>query len=63
MKNTSKNLFRFDFLMMGEGYHNNHHKHASSANFGVKWYEIDLTYLIMILLNTLGIIKIKANIK
>ena len=26
MKNTSKNLFRFDFLMMGEGYHNNHHK-------------------------------------
>jgi stearoyl-CoA desaturase (delta-9 desaturase) len=59
MKNTSKNLFRFDFLMMGEGYHNNHHKHASSANFGVKWYEIDVTYLIIKLLNAFGLIKLK----
>ncbi len=59
MKNTSKNLFRFDFLMMGEGYHNNHHKHASRANFGVKWYEIDITYLIIKLLDALGYIQLK----
>ena len=57
---TSKNLFRFDFLMMGEGYHNNHHKHSSRANFGgVHWYEIDITYLIIRLLNGLGVIKLK----
>jgi stearoyl-CoA desaturase (delta-9 desaturase) len=60
MKNTSKNLFHFDFLMMGEGYHNNHHKHASSANFGVKWHEIDITYLIIRMLDFLGIIQLKA---
>ena len=59
MKNTSKNLFPFDFLMMGEGYHNNHHKHASNPNFGVKWHEIDVTYLIIKLLNTFGLIKLK----
>jgi len=59
MKNTSKNLFRFDFLMMGEGYHNNHHKFASSANFGVKWHEIDITYLIIKLLNAFGFIQLK----
>jgi stearoyl-CoA desaturase (delta-9 desaturase) len=59
MKNTSKNLFRFDFLMMGEGYHNNHHKHASSPNFGVNWYEIDITYVIIRILDTLGFIKLK----
>jgi stearoyl-CoA desaturase (delta-9 desaturase) len=59
MKNTSKNLFRFDFLMMGEGYHNNHHKHASRANFGEKWYEIDITYLIIRVLDALGFIKLK----
>ncbi|MBL4604515.1 MAG: fatty acid desaturase, partial [Flavobacteriaceae bacterium] len=59
MKNTSKNLFRFDFLMMGEGYHNNHHKFASSANFGVKWYEIDITYLIIRVLDVFGFIKLK----
>jgi stearoyl-CoA desaturase (delta-9 desaturase) len=60
MKNTSKNLFRFDFLMMGEGYHNNHHKHASNANFGVKWYEIDITFLIIKLLNAIGCIQLKT---
>ena len=59
MKNTSKNLFRFDFLMMGEGYHNNHHKYASRANFGVKWYEIDVTYLVIRLLDALRIIHLK----
>tara|TARA_B100000768_G_scaffold66485_1_gene63926 strand:- start:6382 stop:7155 length:774 start_codon:yes stop_codon:yes gene_type:complete len=59
MKNTSKNLFPFDFLMMGEGYHNNHHKNASSANFGVKWHEVDITYLIIRLLNTVGCIQLK----
>ena len=58
MNNTSKNLFHFDFLMMGEGYHNNHHKNASRANFGVKWHEIDMTYLIMKLLNSVGIIRL-----
>lgn len=60
MKNTSKNLFHFDFLMMGEGYHNNHHKHATSANFGVKWHEIDITYLIIRVLDFFKIIKLKA---
>lgn len=59
MKNTSKNIFRFDFLMMGEAYHNNHHEHASRANFGVKWHEIDITYLIIRLLDACGVIQLK----
>ncbi len=59
---TSKNLFRFDFLMMGEGYHNNHHKYSSRANFGgIHWYEIDLTYVIMRILNKIGVIKLKTS--
>lgn len=57
---TSKNLFKFDFLMMGEGYHNNHHKFASSANFGgIRWHEIDVTYQIMRVLHFFKIIEIK----
>lgn len=59
MSNTAKNFMPVDFLMMGEDYHNNHHKFPSSANFGVKWYEIDPTYHIMKLLDFVGIIKIK----
>lgn len=59
-KDTSKNLFRFDFLMMGEGYHNNHHKFASRPNFGgVRWYEIDVTYIIMRILHRIGAIQMK----
>ena len=61
-KDTSKNLFKFDFLMLGEGYNNNHHKHSSSPNFGgVRWHEIDITYKIMQLLNLLGIIQLKPS--
>lgn len=64
VKDTSKNLLPFDFLMMGEAYHNNHHKHGSRANFGgVRWYEIDPTYIIMRILSTLRIIKIKNSKK
>ena len=62
IKNTSKNLFRFDFLMMGEGYHNNHHKNANSPNFGVKWYEIDITFQIIKILDVLGFIKLKKHL-
>ena len=64
LKDTSKNLLPFDFLMMGEAYHNNHHKHGSRANFGgVKWHEIDPTYFIMKVLNKLQIIKLKSYYK
>ncbi|OIQ30318.1 MAG: acyl-CoA desaturase [Bacteroidetes bacterium MedPE-SWsnd-G2] len=60
LKDTSKNLLPVDVLMMGEAYHNNHHKHASKANFGVKWHEFDPTYFIMRIFNKIGIIKINA---
>ena len=59
-KDTSKNLLPFDFLMMGEGYHNNHHKYASRANFGgIRWHEVDITYQIMRVLDFFGIIQLK----
>ena len=62
VSDTSKNLFPFDFLMMGEGYHNNHHANSGSANFGgVKWHEIDLTYCIMVVLDKLKLIRIKKS--
>ena len=50
--------------MMGEGYHNNHHKHGGRANFGgVRWYEIDVTYYIMILLDKMKLIQLKPVAK
>ena len=56
--NTSMNLLPFDFLMFGEGYHNNHHKDGTRANFGVKWYELDLAYPIIKIFDFVGIIKL-----
>ncbi len=57
---TSKNLLHFDWLMMGEAYHNNHHKSGSRPNFGgVRWHEIDITYQVMRLLNFFGWIRLK----
>ncbi len=58
LNNTSENLFHVDILMLGESYHNNHHKHPSALNFGVKWHEIDPIYPVIRLLALLRVIKI-----
>ncbi len=57
MNNTSENLLHIDWLMLGESYHNNHHKFPTRANFGVKWHEVDPIYPIVLVFKTLGIIK------
>jgi len=61
MKNTAENLLVVDFLMLGESYHNNHHKHPSSVNFGFRWHEIDPIYLVILLFNKLGIIHVPVQ--
>ena len=58
LKNTSMNLFFIDIFMLGESYHNNHHKHPSSINFGSRWHEIDPIYPVIRLLARLRIISI-----
>jgi stearoyl-CoA desaturase (Delta-9 desaturase) len=59
VEDTSVNLMPFDFLMFGEGYHNNHHKNGTRVNFGVKWYELDPAYPIIRIFDWVKIIKIK----
>lgn len=62
MKNTSTNLFKIDFLMLGEAYHNNHHKNPSATNFGFRWHEFDPTYQVIRLFNWLKIIRIHKQV-
>lgn len=59
LNNTSRNLLPVDVLMLGESYHNNHHKYPSSLNFGVRWFEIDPVYPVLVIFNWLGIIHFK----
>lgn len=62
VKDTSTNSLPFDFLLLGENYHNNHHKHGGRANFGgVRWHEIDITYLIILGLDKLGVVKLARS--
>lgn len=63
VKDTSKNILPVDFLMLGEGYHNNHHKHASRPNFGHRWFELDPVYFAIRFFNFLGIIQLKGQQK
>jgi stearoyl-CoA desaturase (Delta-9 desaturase) len=58
---TARNLLPLDILMMGESYHNNHHKFGGRANFGVKWHEFDPTYPIIKILAFCKIITLKKN--
>ncbi len=54
----SKNSTPFGVLMMGELFQNNHHYHMHNPNFARKWFEFDMTYLVMRLFNRLHIIRI-----
>lgn len=44
-------------LTMGEGWHNNHHAYPSSARQGFRWWEVDATYYILLLLARLGLVR------
>lgn len=59
--NTSRNLFRLDLLMLGEGYHNNHHKYPSRSNFAMKGGEWDPCYPVIRAMDKLGIIHINKK--
>ena len=41
---------------MGEGWHNNHHAYQSSARQGFRWWEMDVTYYVLVVLCWLGIV-------
>jgi len=34
-------------VTFGEGWHNNHHAHQRSAAHGLRWWEFDITYLLI----------------
>jgi stearoyl-CoA desaturase (delta-9 desaturase) len=53
----SRNSLPMDFLMLGELFQNNHHKHPNRVNFGMRAFEFDPSYPVIKLLALLGIIK------
>jgi fatty-acid desaturase len=44
-RDKSTNLWWVALLTYGEGWHNNHHAYQTSARHGLRWWEVDLTYI------------------
>ena len=52
----SRNNWLLGLLAMGEGWHNNHHRYAVSARQGFRWWEIDLSYMILRMFQWVGLV-------
>lgn len=55
-KDNSRNNILLAILTLGEGWHNNHHHYPATARQGFMWWEIDITYYVLKLMEKLGII-------
>ncbi|MCZ7563701.1 MAG: fatty acid desaturase [Burkholderiales bacterium] len=56
---ASTNIVPFGILIGGEELHNNHHAYATSAKLSNKWYELDIGWLYIRILQALGLAKVK----
>ncbi len=44
-KDDSTNNWWVALITFGEGWHNNHHAHPTSARHGLAWYELDIGWI------------------
>jgi fatty-acid desaturase len=56
-RDDSRNNWWVALITFGEGWHNNHHAHPTSARHGLAWYELDLSWIQITILKYLGIAK------
>jgi stearoyl-CoA desaturase (delta-9 desaturase) len=53
----SRNNALLALLALGEGWHNNHHHYQRSARQGFYWWELDLTYYVLKLLELARVVR------
>jgi stearoyl-CoA desaturase (delta-9 desaturase) len=56
----SRNNVVFGVLALGEGWHNNHHAFPTSARHGLAWWQLDVSYLVIVVMSWLGL---ASNVK
>ncbi|MBL8511753.1 MAG: fatty acid desaturase [Betaproteobacteria bacterium] len=59
VSDTSTNIVPLAFWIGGEELHNNHHAFPTSARFSMRWYEFDLGWLYIRILEILHLAKVK----
>ena len=52
----SRNNPLLALLTLGEGWHNNHHQFPSSVKHGLRWWELDISYYLLFMMEKLGLI-------
>ena len=57
-EDASTNIVPWGILIGGEELHNNHHAFATSAKLSNKWYEFDVGWMYIRVLETLGLAKV-----
>jgi fatty-acid desaturase len=56
-RDDSRNNWWVALITFGEGWHNNHHAHPTSARHGLAWYEFDPSWLTLKVLRYFGIAR------
>lgn len=56
-RDLSTNSWWVALMTWGEGWHNNHHAHPTSARHGLAWYEVDLNWYAIWTLKKLGLAR------
>jgi stearoyl-CoA desaturase (delta-9 desaturase) len=59
---AATNIIPFGILIGGEELHNNHHTFATSAKLSSKWYEFDIGYAYIRMMEMVGLAKVKKTI-
>jgi len=59
---ASTNIVPWGILIGGEELHNNHHSFATSAKLSAKWYEFDIGWMYIRILEMLGLAKVRKVI-
>ena len=54
---SSTNCWWVALLTYGEGWHNNHHAYQYSARHGIRWWEVDITWMIIRVLEVVGLAR------
>jgi stearoyl-CoA desaturase (Delta-9 desaturase) len=59
VSDASRNIVPWGILIGGEELHNNHHAFASSAKLSSKWYEFDIGWMYIRIMEVLGLATVK----
>jgi stearoyl-CoA desaturase (Delta-9 desaturase) len=58
-EDASTNIVPWGIIIGGEELHNNHHAYATSAKLSSKWYEFDMGWMYICILEALGLAQVK----